>query len=107
MGSNLFLIEYERPADQSNSAKEKRISYARDFFNKYGMGVKSMKYSDNNPPLQCIMTNSTCYKGTGKMQVKGILWHSTGANNPTLKRYVQPSSNDKNYTQLMNILGKN
>ncbi len=107
LGSNLFLIEYERPADQSNSAKEKRISYAKDFFNKYGMGVKNMKYSDSNPPLQCIMTNSTCYKGTGKMQVKGILWHSTGANNPTLKRYVQPSSNDKNYTQLMNMLGKN
>lgn len=107
LGSNLFLIEYERPADQSNSAKEKRISYAKDFFNKYGMGVKNMKYSDSNPPLQCIMTNSTCYKSTGKMQVKGILWHSTGANNTTLKRYVQPSSNDKNYTQLMNMLGKN
>ena len=25
------------------------------------------------------------------MTVKGILWHSTGANNPNLKRYVQPS----------------
>jgi hypothetical protein len=25
------------------------------------------------------------------MTVKGVLWHSTGANNPTLKRYVQPS----------------
>lgn len=107
LGSNLFLIEYERPADQSNSIKEKRISYAKDFFNKYSMEAKNMKYSDNNPPLQCIMTNSTCYKGTGKMQIKGILWHSTGANNTTLKRYVQPSSNDKNYTQLMNILGKN
>ena len=25
------------------------------------------------------------------MTIKGVLWHSTGANNPTLKRYVQPS----------------
>lgn len=25
------------------------------------------------------------------MTVKGVLWHSTGANNPNLKRYVQPS----------------
>lgn len=33
------------------------------------------------------MTQSTCYKGTSKMTVKGVLWHSTGANNPTLKRY--------------------
>ena len=41
------------------------------------------------------------------MNVKGILWHSTGANNPTIKRYVQPSSNDKNYKTLMAKIGKN
>lgn len=66
-----------------------------------------MKYTVSNPPLQCMMTNSTCYKGTRSMTVKGILWHSTGANNPTLKRYVQPSSNDPNYSKLINLLGKN
>lgn len=66
-----------------------------------------MKYNATNPPLQCMMTNSTCYKKTRRMEVKGILWHSTGANNPTLKRYVQPSSNDPNYSKLMNMLGKN
>ena len=47
-----------------------------------------MKYSKSNPPMTCMMTQSSCYKGTEKMTVKGILWHSTGANNPTLKRYV-------------------
>ena len=66
-----------------------------------------MKYNENNKPLQCMMTNSTCYKGTKTMQVKGILWHSTGANNPNLKRYVQPSACDPNYNQLMQWLGKN
>ena len=60
-----------------------------------------------NKPLQCMMTNSTCYKGTRTMEVKGVLWHSTGANNPNLKRYVQPSNNDPNYEKLMNLLGKN
>lgn len=54
-----------------------------------------------------MMTNSTCYKGTRTMAVKGILWHSTGANNPNLKRYVQPSSNDANYSKLISLLGKN
>lgn len=43
-----------------------------------------MKYSKSNPPMTCMMTQSSCYKGTEKMTVKGILWHSTGANNPTL-----------------------
>jgi hypothetical protein len=54
-----------------------------------------------------MQTNSTCYKGTRKMTVLGVLWHSTGANNPWLKRYVQPSSNDANYSSLMKKLGKN
>ena len=66
-----------------------------------------MKYSSKNKPLQCMMTQSTCYKGTKKMTVKGILWHSTGANNPTLRRYVQPDDNDKNRAELLKKIGKN
>lgn len=38
-----------------------------------------------------MQTQSTCYRGTGKMQIKGVLWHDTGCSNPNLKRYVQPS----------------
>lgn len=66
-----------------------------------------MKYNDSNKPLQCFMTQSTCYKGTRKMEVKGVLWHSTGANNPTLKRYVQPDDNAKNRDALITLIGKN
>ena len=66
-----------------------------------------MKYSEKNKPLVCMMTQSTCYKGTGKMQVKGILWHSTGANNPTLKRYVQPDDNAPDKDALIKLIGKN
>ena len=66
-----------------------------------------MKYSANNQPLQCFMTQSTCYKGTSKMTVKGVLWHSTGANNPTLKRYVQPDDKATNRAALLEKIGKN
>lgn len=66
-----------------------------------------MKYSDSNPPIQCMMTNSTCYKGTRQMKVLGVLWHSTGVNNLNLKRYVQPSNNDPDYANLISLLGKN
>lgn len=69
--------------------------------------VAMMKYSEKNKPLVCMMTQSTCYKGTGKMQVKGILWHSTGANNPTLKRYVQPDDNAPDKDALIKLIGKN
>lgn len=39
---------------------------------------------------KCILTNNDCYKAGKKITPKGIVVHSTGANNPNLKRYVQP-----------------
>jgi hypothetical protein len=75
-----------------------------------------MKYSENNKPLVCMQTNSQCYKNTREMDILGILWHSTGANNPNLKRYVQPFDGTANkehpentYTnaQWLEVLGNN
>lgn len=66
-----------------------------------------MKYSSTNRPLECMMTQSTCYKGTSTMTVKGVLWHSTGANNPNLRRYVQPDDNAANRAELLALLGTN
>lgn len=54
-----------------------------------------------------MQTNNMCYKNTREMEVLGILWHSTGANNPNLKRYVQPLETDANYEEMIKILGKN
>jgi len=39
---------------------------------------------------KCLLVNNDCYKKATKMTPKGIVVHSTGANNPNLKRYVQP-----------------
>ena len=67
-----------------------------------------MKYNQyTNKPLVCMQTNSTCYKQTRQQTPLGILWHDTGANNPTLKRYVQPSYDDDSYDYLMNLIGVN
>lgn len=66
-----------------------------------------MKYNDINKPLVCMQTNSTCYKGTKPMQVLGVLFHSTGVNNPNLRRYVQPSDGVSDYAKMISILGKN
>ena len=71
-----------------------------------------MKYSLNNKPPVCMQTQSTCYKETNKMSIKGILWHSTGVNNPNIKRYVQPSEirpKEDSYARdkWLQILGKN
>jgi N-acetylmuramoyl-L-alanine amidase len=37
-----------------------------------------------------LLTNNECYKIGKKHTVKGIMVHSTGANNPNLSRYVGP-----------------
>lgn len=37
-----------------------------------------------------FLTENACYKAGRKIKVKGIMVHSTGANNPWLKRYVGP-----------------
>lgn len=66
-----------------------------------------MKYSDTNKPLVCMMTNSTCYKGTGTGTPVGVLWHDTAASNKYIKRYVQPYKGDANYSELIQKLGKN
>ena len=109
--SNIFLTKFENPADQSISVQNFRTSLGEKFYNKYQNleigGTSAMKYTSSNPPLKCIMTNSTCFQQTRKMDIKGVLLHSTGANNPNLKRYVQPSQDDTNYQKLINLIGKN
>lgn len=39
---------------------------------------------------KCLLTKNDCYKKATKIKPVGIVVHSTGANNPNLKRYVQP-----------------
>lgn len=108
--SNLIITQFERPADQSSTALQKRAAYSQQFFNSYTTQkeeITKMKYSDANKPIVCMQTNSKCYKNTGIMNPVGILWHSTGCNNPNLKRYVQPLTTDTNYNEIIKLLGKN
>ena len=37
-----------------------------------------------------IFTENPCYKTGRTITPKGVMWHSTGANNPELRRYVNP-----------------
>lgn len=49
------------------------------------------KVRESNMNLhKLILTENACYKAGRKITVKGIMVHSTGANNPNLKRYVGP-----------------
>lgn len=111
--SDVMLLKFERPADQSEAVQEKRAAYGQKYYDSYHSEEvieekpQVDKYSDENPPMVCMQTQSTCYKGTTTMKVKGVLWHSTGANNPTLKRYVQPSDNATDKAEMLELLGVN
>lgn len=39
---------------------------------------------------KCLLTKNECYQRGVKINPVGVMVHSTGANNPWLKRYVQP-----------------
>lgn len=65
------------------------------------------RYDENHPPIQCFMTNAKWYKQSGSFTPKGILWHDTGADNPWLKRYVQPDDDAPNKAELIALIGKN
>ncbi len=41
--------------------------------------------------IECILTKNDCYKAGKKISPKGVMVHSTGANNPNISRYVQPN----------------
>ena len=58
---------------------------------------------------ECIFTNSDCYKKNELINgyPKGIVVHSTGAKNPSLKRYVQPTKGSEEYAKVIKDLGLN
>ena len=112
--STIFLKKFEAPTNSGIAVQNSRAAAGLKFYNSLrttsttqGGQAGKMKYTSSNAPLVCMQTNSTCYKQTSKMAVKGVLWHSTGANNPNIKRYVQPSENDINYSKLITLLGTN
>ena len=57
--------------------------------------------------IECMMRQSTCYNGTTTGTPVGILWHDTGAENDTLRRYVQPDDNATDRAELLALIGRN
>jgi len=57
--------------------------------------------------IECLHIDSRCYKAAEAAFPLGIVVHSTGVNNTSLKRYVQPSKDDPHYDELIALLGKN
>lgn len=112
--SDAVLLQFERPAKMNDPAvQQKRAGYGQAYYNQFAGAAAekgdggTMKYTSANPPMKCFMRQSSWYKGAGKTTVRGVLWHSTGANNPNLKRYVQPDDNAVDRARMLELLGVN
>ena len=57
--------------------------------------------------LSCLLTANRCYHAGRVIKPKGVMVHSTGANNPNLRRYVQPVSTTPDRAGLLARLGSN
>lgn len=57
--------------------------------------------------LKCILTENDCYKTGRTIKPRGVMVHSTGANNPNLRRYVQPVASTPGRDELLAALGTN
>lgn len=49
--SDVMLLQYERPADQSISVQEKRASFGQEYFNRYANATKGAELPMGNSPL--------------------------------------------------------
>lgn len=58
--------------------------------------------------VKCYQTTSLWFEGApdGGRPV-GVLWHDTGAGNPNLARYVQPSDDAADRKEMIELIGKN
>lgn len=57
--------------------------------------------------IKCILTANDCYKAGRTITPKGVMVHSTGANNPLVARYVQPVEGQADEAKLKAEIGTN
>ncbi len=104
--SDCVLLQFERPASISNpdrlqEVKDRRARLAQEVCDKFAKEAGRMKL------LKCLLTANGCYKAGHTIKPKGVMVHSTGANNPMLRRYVQPVASTPGREELMAQLGTN
>lgn len=87
--SNAVLLEFERPADQSESVQSKRATYGQGYFNKYAKETTSAKEDSVLNLVQSILTKNPCYTAGRKITVKGLMLHSVGCPQPSASVFIK------------------
>lgn len=90
--SDAVMLGYEIPADQSEDNRAARAELGQMYYDRFAVpaGRRLVIYKR-------MFYGSDCYKQGTVQTPKGVQVHSTGANNPYLKRYVQPDDGRLGY----------
>ena len=72
-----------------------------------GIDFTGLKYSGSNLPEYCLQSDSSCYKGTTKMDIKGIVVHTTKTSENSIKTFIQPSDSITDGEAILKKLGTN
>ena len=104
--SDCVLLQFERPAsisdpDKLQEVKDRRARLAQEVYDKFAKEAGRMKL------LKCLLTANDCYKAGHTIKPEGVMVHSTGADNPMLRRYVQPVATTPGREELLAQLGVN
>ena len=94
--SNAFMTQFERPADQSDAAKDKRARYGFTYYNKYAnkpaavsSSASAVKDEGTLNVVQSILTKNPCYTNGKKITVKGLMLHSVGCAQPSASVFIK------------------
>ena len=102
--SDLVLLQFERPVDQSAANCARRAGFAQEFYDQF---AKDAKEESGLKLLECILTENECYQKRVRIKPVGVMVHSTGCSNPNLRRYVQPVKSTLDREELLAALGVN
>ena len=106
--SDAVLMDFERPASIADpvtrqKTMDRRTAMAQDYYDKFARegAKKPMKL------LKCLLMENECYQKRVGIKPVGVMVHSTGADNPNLRRYVQPTAATPGQVELLTQLGTN
>ncbi|MBR3742382.1 MAG: N-acetylmuramoyl-L-alanine amidase, partial [Clostridia bacterium] len=85
--SDAVMLKFERPKNQSEENQIKRAQMGVKYYEQYGREGGNM---NRLKIYRRYLTKSSCYQSGARITPMGVQVHSTGANNPWLRRYVQP-----------------
>lgn len=87
--SNCVMLDYERPANQTEENQRRRASICQTFYDKY----HEEKETGNMKIIESILTKNPCYKSGKKITVKGLMLHSVGCPQPSASVFVKKWNN--------------